>query len=397
MRRSIGTGEIIGFDFFLVGARGADLNFPTANLLLYKKVFESVVLSCVLVAVSLVIPVIRSEVRQVIPSLIDASKMHRLRPLHFTVKTYLKDSLSFSRWPDSAMLGLLTLLSLLSNWRILKCDHFYSQPNADIYTIDITEQHPKNVETALKHCETYSRYAAKSTCAVHTSAAFKEAAEFVDRFYQLRKNNVNDQKFVILDSGCGKGMSTVCLASLYPDIPVIGIDRSITRLSSNKKIEIRSNRNLIDSDKRDLSESGNVEPTFLDTNTELDATSSSEGSIINDWKERGDHGVEENHHSNDNDKDDVSERDVEDDGEERDSEEEISSILLKENAILLRAELSDFFSLVAYQSDWVVHSHYLLYPNPYPKSKHLKRRWHGHPIFPVMLAIGKSHYHYYAM
>ena len=76
MRRSIGTGEIVGFDFFLVGARGADLNFPTANLLLYKKVFESVVLSCVLVAVSLVIPVIRSEVRQVIPSLIDASKMH---------------------------------------------------------------------------------------------------------------------------------------------------------------------------------------------------------------------------------------------------------------------------------------------------------------------------------
>ena len=76
MRRSIGTGEIFGFDFFLVSARRANSNFPTANLLLYKKVFESVVLSCVLVAVSLVIPVIRSEVRQVIPSLIDASKMH---------------------------------------------------------------------------------------------------------------------------------------------------------------------------------------------------------------------------------------------------------------------------------------------------------------------------------
>ena len=70
------------------------------------------------------------------------------------------------------------------------------------------------------------------------------------------------------------------------------------------------------------------------------------------------------------------------------NEAEENTIQLTPNAILLRAELSDFYTLVAYQSDWIVHSHYLLYPNPYPKSKHLKRRWHGHPIFPVLLAIG---------
>ena len=75
---------------------------------------------------------------------------------------------------------------------------------------------------------------------------------------------------------------------------------------------------------------------------------------------------------------------------EKDQEEEENTIELTPNAILLRAELSDFYSLVAYQSDWVVKSHYLLYPNPYPKSKHLKRRWHGHPIFPVLLAIGEQ-------
>ena len=32
--------------------------------------------------------------------------------------------------------------------------------------------------------------------------------------------------------------------------------------------------------------------------------------------------------------------------------------------------------------------HYLLYPNPWPKIGHLARRWHGHPVFPAMLALG---------
>jgi tRNA G46 methylase TrmB len=30
----------------------------------------------------------------------------------------------------------------------------------------------------------------------------------------------------------------------------------------------------------------------------------------------------------------------------------------------------------------------LLYPNPWPKIGHLSRRWHGHPVFPAMLALG---------
>ena len=31
--------------------------------------------------------------------------------------------------------------------------------------------------------------------------------------------------------------------------------------------------------------------------------------------------------------------------------------------------------------------HFLLYPNPYPKPHHILRRWHGHPLFPTMLAL----------
>ena len=34
------------------------------------------------------------------------------------------------------------------------------------------------------------------------------------------------------------------------------------------------------------------------------------------------------------------------------------------------------------------HRHYLLYPNPWPKKSHLKRRVHGHPAFPLLSALG---------
>ena len=40
------------------------------------------------------------------------------------------------------------------------------------------------------------------------------------------------------------------------------------------------------------------------------------------------------------------------------------------------------------ESNWSVKSHYILYPNPYPKAKHLGRRWYGHPVFPYLLALG---------
>jgi tRNA G46 methylase TrmB len=31
---------------------------------------------------------------------------------------------------------------------------------------------------------------------------------------------------------------------------------------------------------------------------------------------------------------------------------------------------------------------FLLYPNPWPKSEHLLRRWHAHPVLPAILALG---------
>ncbi|GHA98638.1 tRNA (guanine(46)-N(7))-methyltransferase TrmB [Modicisalibacter luteus] len=57
------------------------------------------------------------------------------------------------------------------------------------------------------------------------------------------------------------------------------------------------------------------------------------------------------------------------------------------NSLLVRADLVDFWRL-ALAAGWKPRKHYLLYPNPYPKAAHLKMRWHGHPVFPAIVALG---------
>ena len=59
------------------------------------------------------------------------------------------------------------------------------------------------------------------------------------------------------------------------------------------------------------------------------------------------------------------------------------------NYHLVRADLNDFYRLVK-AANWPVSKHYILYPNPWPKSKHLQRRWHGSAVFPQMTSIGKQ-------
>jgi len=57
------------------------------------------------------------------------------------------------------------------------------------------------------------------------------------------------------------------------------------------------------------------------------------------------------------------------------------------NLILCRANLIDFWRLAA-TAGWRLARHYLLYPNPWPKKQHLRRRWHGHAVLPAILALG---------
>lgn len=57
------------------------------------------------------------------------------------------------------------------------------------------------------------------------------------------------------------------------------------------------------------------------------------------------------------------------------------------NRIVARGDCVDLWRLAA-QARWPVVRHYLLYPNPWPKAKHVQRRWHAHPVFPKLLALG---------
>lgn len=122
--------------------------------------------------------------------------------------------------------------------------------------------------------------------AAHTQRAFDMATEW----------RATQPDRLILDAGCGVGLSTRRLAEQFPDHAVIGIDRSDDRLR----------------------------------------------------RSRG---------------------------------------RLPANARLVRADLVDFWRLT-HAAGWTPERHYLLYPNPYPKASHLKMRWHGHPVFPTLLALG---------
>ena len=59
-----------------------------------------------------------------------------------------------------------------------------------------------------------------------------------------------------------------------------------------------------------------------------------------------------------------------------------------ENVFLFRGEILDLSYLIfqsAQKREIRIQKQYLLFPNPYPKSVHLQRRWHANPIFPFLL------------
>lgn len=58
-----------------------------------------------------------------------------------------------------------------------------------------------------------------------------------------------------------------------------------------------------------------------------------------------------------------------------------------DNLLFLRTNLLDFYPMML--TDGLrLSRHTVFYPNPYPKSEHLKRRWHASPVFPSMVGLG---------
>jgi tRNA G46 methylase TrmB len=109
----------------------------------------------------------------------------------------------------------------------------------------------------------------------------------------------NGEQPLILDAGCGVGLSTLNLAMEFPDHFVIGVDQSADRSTRN---------------------------------TQWDGA-------------------------------------------------------IPDNFMRVRANLVDYWRLLL-QNDIHPARHYVLYPNPWPKIGHLARRWHGHAIFPTIVALG---------
>lgn len=118
---------------------------------------------------------------------------------------------------------------------------------------------------------------------------------------QIQKKKQEVGRELILDSGCGTGISSYNLAKQYPNDLIVGIDQSDFRLSKNKS--------------------------------------------------------------------------------------EIEQQLTSDNILLFRANIIDIWLLME-KNNWKIDRHFLFYPNPWPKKKHLQRRWHGHPIFPTLLKLG---------
>jgi tRNA G46 methylase TrmB len=58
-----------------------------------------------------------------------------------------------------------------------------------------------------------------------------------------------------------------------------------------------------------------------------------------------------------------------------------------ENLLMLRADARSFWRLLR-NADFKAQKHYLLYPNPWPKKKHLQLRWHGSTALTDLLALG---------
>ena len=153
----------------------------------------------------------------------------------------------------------------------------------------VTSNQPGIHEHLASVVARHARSAFLKPISVHTRAAFEQG----------RAAWLASGAPLILDAGCGVGMSTLRLAARFPSHFVLGVDQSADRLSR----ELR-------------------------------------------WE-----------------------------GER------------PANCLTLRADLVDFWRLML-EHQMHPERHYLLYPNPWPKKAHLGRRWHGHPVFPTIVALG---------
>lgn len=137
-----------------------------------------------------------------------------------------------------------------------------------------------------------------------------------------------DKPSVILDSCCGIGESTWRLAQQYPESVVIGVDKSFARVQKHGQ-----------------------QPEYQEYDPSLQKPSN---------------------------------KDSDENAKQPDVQE---SFMAKDNYCVVRADVIDFWRLIQ-PLCWNIEKHFIFYPNPYPKSAQLQKRWHGSPSFKDILNIG---------
>lgn len=233
------------------------------------------------------------------------------------------------------------------------------------YTID-ADVHPDVSCVAVKHATQLPRFLEHYPISTHTEDAYAHALEFVREFHLSPASSTGSDETaslrqqqqrplpVVLDSGCGTGRSSALLARAYPHLPVIGVDRSAVRLSKGGAgggaRARRRDRHRDGSRKQaDARRTGDIQDQdAVDEDDENEAPSARRT-----------------------------------DGRSGTHRESPPS-----NLLLLRADLVDLWILAWRDKAWEVREHSILYPNPYPKRSQLRSRWHGHPVFPVLLGLG---------
>lgn len=197
---------------------------------------------------------------------------------------------------------------------------------------------------AERYVVKFDRFTSQLPKGIESVLAFQECKQFVENFYRKHPSSNSDAPVVILDSGCGKGSSTLEIARRHPEYPVIGVERSHVRLSCNKHYKPIPQQLTLNEGRRTRRES----------------------SLLEEEKE-------EEETSNITEEDDI-----------------INSFEPLPNALLVRAELASFWYLVVKESNWIVKKHYLLHPNPAPKPGIIKTRFHASPSLPFLPLLGGS-------
>ncbi len=219
------------------------------------------------------------------------------------------------------------------------------------YTIDV-DVHPDVSCVAAKHATQLPRFLEHYPISAHTEDAYARAIEFVREFH-LSHHQQQQRPFpVVLDSGCGTGRSSVLLARAHPHLPVIGVDRSAVRLSKGggrDGVRATGRDRLRDGSKK---QAGARRPSDDQRQDVVGKTEEDRAPLA---RAKGGHSGRES---------------------------------LPSNLLLLRADLVDLWILAWRDKAWDVREHSILYPNPYPKRSQLRSRWHGHPVFPVLLGLG---------